>query len=473
MLDKLKSLLRSDDLLPSLSVFPEIDQDKIQRDLNLVAEGETRGKRNLPASGTTAPDHVETSVITRIDALRRKGLENYETNRQVYNERLSRADTMRKEVEIVAGNASGDYLTAVRGWKALMTASTERLHETFQHRKYFRERHHLRRPARHFEGWVRFVAITIIFIAFEAGLNMFMFARGNEQGLLGGLLTAVIFSGVNVVASVLLGIWACGVNHTNYLRKFLGLISLAAWIALALALNLTVAHFRDLIDSQADWSDAILQAVPALNQDPMGLTSMDSWILLAIGSMISIFAFLKGWHAFDPFPGYSRIERDLEHAREDHSRHFEEAIEELTEKRDVAIDELRDADQQVRDGISQAIDALYGHSTLNFHLESFLDQCDKSLAHLLAIYRDANVAARTDEAPPSFAISHAFAPFRTAVPADDTRRRNAETEADRVTAAVEAAIREIFANFQTAVTEFRLPEDVQQGTVATAPAEAA
>ncbi|WP_158972335.1 hypothetical protein [Chachezhania sediminis] len=433
------------------------------KDLDLVAEGENRGKRNLPAASTTAADHVETSIVTRIEGPRRKGLENYETNRQVYNERLARADTLRKEVEIVAGNASGDYLTAVRGWKAQMTASTERLHETFQHRKQFRAKYRLQRPARHFEGWVRFVSITIIFIALEALLNMFMFSRGNEQGMLGGLLTAVIFSGVNVVASVLLGIWACGLNHTNYLRKFLGLISLLAWVVLALALNLTVAHFRDLIDAETDWGTAVLQAVPAMKQDPLALSSMDSWILLAIGTMISIFAFLKGWHAFDPFPGYSRIESDLKQAREDHSRHFEEAIEELTEKRDLAIEELRDADQQVRDGISQAIDALYGHSSLNFHLENFLDQCDKAVTHLLAVYRDANVAARTEDIPPSFALNHAFAAFRPTELKDDARRRNAEAEAERVTAAVEAAIREIFANFQIAVTEFRLPEEVQQG----------
>lgn len=388
-----------------------------------------------------------------------------QNNRQVYNERLSRAGMLRKEVEIVAGNASSDYLTAVRGWKAAMTGSTERLHETYQHRRTFREDHGLRRPAKHFEGWAKLAAVTIIFIGIEAALNAFMFSRGNEQGLLGGLLTALVFSAVNVIASLLFGIASCGLNHSTAMRKTFGFLALFAWLVLALALNLTVAHFRDLIDAQVGWAEAVQRAVPAMRAAPFGLTSMDSWFLLAIGSIISIFAFLKGWNAFDPFPGYSKVERDLMLAREKHQDHFDQAIEELTHKRETAIDELRDADQQVRDGISQAIDALYGHSTLNAHLQSFLDQCDTKLAHLLAVYRDANLAARTEPAPPSFAYSHTFPAFQSAVPADEGRRKAAEAEADKVTEAVETAIREIFESFRTAVAEFQLPEEIQQGTV--------
>ncbi|MFC0200344.1 BAR domain-containing protein [Paracoccus rhizosphaerae] len=469
MLDKLKSMLRSDDLLPTLTVFPEIDQEKIRKELRLDEEGQQRGTKQQPAPGTTSFDAVEARIINRINDVRNKGLENYENNRQVYNERLSRAGTMRKEVEIVAQNASGDYLTAVRGWKAQMTPVTERLFETFQHRKGFREQHGLSRPAKHFEGWGRFAAIVIIFIGVETALNAFMFSRGNEQGLAGGGMTAFVFSLVNVVMSLLLGIWACNLNHSKLLRKLAGLCSLAAWILLALAVNLTVAHFRDLIDAQVIWSDAIQEAVPALRANPFGLTSMDSWFLFALGSLISIFAFIKGWYAFDPFPGYSKVERDLANARADHAGHFEDAISELTDKRDQAIDELRDADQQVRDGISQAIDALYGHSTLNAHLEGFLDQCDTKVAYLLAVYRDANITARTEPAPPSFSTGHTFPGFRTAITADEGRKKTAEEEAQKITQAVESAIRQIFESFKSAVVEFQLPEEVQRGVSPSGP----
>ncbi|MCE8441654.1 hypothetical protein, partial [Rhodovulum sulfidophilum] len=338
-----------------------------------------------------------------------------------------------------------------------------RLYETFQHRKDFRERHSLKRPAKRFEGWLKLGLVTVIFVGVEAALNAVMFSRGNEQGLVGGLLTALIFSAVNVIGSLMLGIAACGLNHSAWARKLFGFLAFLIWVILAAALNLTVAHFRDLIDAEIGWSEAVRMAIPALQSDPFGLTSMDSWFLLAIGSLISIVACLKGWNTFDPLPGYSRVERDLQLARAQHQEDFDEAVEELTIKREKAIDELRDADQQVRDGISQAIDALYGHSTLNSHLKSFLAQCDTKLAYLLAVYRDANISVRTEPKPPSFSISHAFPTFETAVLADESRRAAAETEADKVTAAVDAAVREIFQSFRTAVEEFALPEEVQQG----------
>jgi hypothetical protein len=248
---------------------------------------------------------------------------------------------------------------------------------------------------------------------------------------------------------------------------------LVGWIVFALALNLTVAHFRDLIDAQVEWAEAVQLAVPALRADPIGLTSMDSWFLLAIGSIISVSAFIKGWHTFDQFPGYSRVEKELLIARDKHHGDFEQAIEELTEKREDAIEELRDADQQVRDGISQAIDALYGHSALTAHLQSFLNQCDTKLAHLLAIYRDANISARSEPPPPSFSKQHSFPAFQTAIPVDDTRRKTAEAEVDKVTEAVETAIRDIFESFRTAVIEFQLPEEIQKGVMATSPPAAA
>lgn len=135
---------------------------------------------------------------------------------------------------------------------------------------------------------------------------------------------------------------------------------------------------------------------------------------------------------------------------------------ELTEKRDLAIDELRDADSQVREGISEAIDALFGQTTLNSHLVGFLDQCDVKLAHLLAIYRDANRVARNDAEPQSFTASHKFSSFQPAK-VEDGRKNNAEAEADRVSETVDAAIKNIFETYDAAIREFRLPEAIQRG----------
>ena len=462
MLERLKAMFRSDDVISTLSVFPEIDEEKIQRELALESQGRDRGARNQPEPSAQEPDHIETAIITRIEALRRTGLENYEQYRRVYNERLARAGDAKKEVEIVAGRARNEFGASVQGWKTTMTPTIERLNETYTYRRHFRDRHRLIRPARQFEGWVKFAALAVIYIVIESAMNSFMFSRGNESGLLGGLLTAFIFSALNVLVSILMGYFARYVNHTNLLKKLFGLLVILAWIGFAVALNLMIAHFRDLIDAGATWEAALRQAVPNLTAGPVALTGMDSWILVGIGGFISTLAFLKGWTAEDPFPGYSQVEGELARARRRHEIDMTRALDELTDRRDEAIEELRDADRQVRDGITEAIDALFGQSALNAHLETFLEQCDLKLAHLLAVYRDANRNARTEPAPPSFARVHRFAAF-TPARIEDGRKTNAEAEAAKVTETVDAAIADIFAQFETARREFRLPEEIQRG----------
>lgn len=462
MLESLKKLFRSDDVIASLSVFPEIDDARIAEDLDLEGNGRTRGSREQPESSATTPDHVETAIRGRIETLRRNGLERYEGNRTIYNERLARAGQARKEVDIVAGDTRSDFHAEVKICKARMTSSVERLKETFDHRVAFRRRYGLDRPARQFEGWFRFMLVAVIFIVIECFLNAYLFSGMNEQGLLGGLFQALIISLVNVVGSVMLGVFACGLNHTNLLRKLIGFVMLAAWFVLAVVLNLAVAHFRDLLDGGTAWREALNLAIVNLKGDALGLASLESWILFAIGFIISTLSFLKGWYAHDPFPGYAAVEKALDEARQTYEADLAEAIEDLMEKRQDAIDRLKDADQQVRDGISSAIDALFGRTALDAHLQAFLEQCDMKLAHLLAVYRDANRAARTSSAPESFGRSLEFAPF---VPAqvEISRKQSAEAEVERVSATVDAAIKEIFETFTDAVDAFRGLDEIQDG----------
>lgn len=86
-------------------------------------------------------------------------------------------------------------------------------------------------------------------------------------------------------------------------------------------------------------------------------------------------------------------------------------------------------------------------------MQTFLDQCDVKTAHLLAVYRDANRAARTTPAPKSFDKPWKFA-LTKLQPIEATRRDSAEAEAAKVTATVEAAVRDIFQQFEEARKAF-------------------
>ena len=460
MLDRLKSVFRSDDFIPASAVFPSIDSDKISRELKLEEQGKDRGKQNQPPADGKDFDHIETGIIERIEELRRRGLENFEANRRVYNERLARAGYATKEVDIAAGTAKGDFGKLVQGWQSGMEDARDRLNGTYHWRKRFREINVLERPAKEFEGWIKVFTLAIILIAVEAVINAYLFSQGNEFGLLGGWLAAVIVSVVNVGCSAMLGYMARYINRRNLILKLGGLIFILAWSVFAIIINLGVAHFRDGLESGTPWRAAAEAAVPALLENPFHLASIESWLLVGIGLLISTLAFRKGWHTDDPYPGYGRIERALKKARGNYVAELSLALDDLSTHRDEAIAALQDANEQVRQGIGEAIDTLFGQSTLSAHLRSFLDQCDVKTAHLLAVYRDANRAARTEPAPKSFEKPYKFVVFKP-MAVETSRRENAETEAANVAATVQSAISDIFEQFENARKAFDVTRIVQ------------
>lgn len=462
MLARLKSIFRTDAFVPTLSVFPSIDTKSLADELRLEEQAAARGRENQPPANATGFDHIETGIIDRIEELRRRGLENYENNRRVYNERLARAGQASKEVDIAAGSARNDFGALVQVWRSRIVAVRERLNESYHWRNRYRQLHRLERPAHEFSGWANVVSLALILIVLEAGMNSYLFSKGNEFGLLGGLLVAVIVSLVNVGFSILLGYLARYINRRNVLLKLVGLVVICAWAAFAATINLTVAHFRDGLEAGLVWAQAAQQAVPNLLAAPLVLASIESWLLVALGLLISTLAFRKGWHTDDPYPGYGPVERSLDQARLRYEEELHAALDDLQRRRDDAIDELQDANEQVRDGITEAVDSLFGQSSLGAHLRTFLEQCDLKAAHLLAVYRDANLAARTDPAPASFNKAYIFPAFDPE-PVDASRRDLAESEAARVKTTVEAAINEIFSEFENARQVFSVTDEVETG----------
>ena len=460
MFDRLKSVFRSDDFIPTSAIFPSVDSEKIAKEMRIAEQGSARGKDNQPPADAKDFDHIETGIIERIEEIRRKGLENFETNRRVYNERLARAGYATKEVEVAAGTAKGDFGKLVQVWQSSIEGPRERLADTFRWRIRYRAINRLERPAKEFEGWIRVFSMAIILIVLEAGMNSYLFSQGNEFGLLGGLLAASIVSVVNVGGSALLGYMARYLNRRNWLLKFGGLVFVLGWIVFNVTMNLAVAHFRDGLEAGQPWRIAAEQAVPALLTHPLTLASIESWLLSVIGYLISVVAFRKGWHTDDPHPGYGRVERAVTDARAHYVAELDRALEDLGARRDDAIAELRDASEQVRQGIGEAIDTLFGQNTLGAHLRTFLDQCDVKVAHLLAVYRDANRASRSEPAPKSFEKSFKFQPFKVQ-PIETGRRDLAEAEAAKVTATVEAAVRDIFDQFEAARKAFDVVRVVQ------------
>lgn len=463
LLKSLKDIFRSDEFIASSAVFPDIDKDRLVKELNLKTEGQKRGAANQPETDAETLDHIEMKAVGRVESLRRRGLENYETNRQVYSERLNQAVSARMLVETEASDSKAKFAEEVTKWKSMMVTPRERVKETFRWRNRFRELNKLERPAKEVSSLVSLIGLAFVMIVVESAGNAYLFAQKNTLGLLGGLMAAFLVSVGNVALSTLFGMGTRYINcrgFWNLFKKFVGLVFFLTWVGFALIYNAGVAHFRDAVERIGDWREAGVTAIQTFLSNPASLYTMESYVLFLLGSFISIMAFLKGYNHSDPYPGYAKVSQDVLDARNDYIDNLSESIDVLAEHRDDAVNALRAANDEVHRYINDSVDALYGQKALQSNLFPFLEQCNIAANYLLAVYRDANKAAREDEAPAYFKKEYAFEDFEVSE-ADDNRRLEAQEQTREVAVLVNDAIREIFEVFDEAVKSHMEIDDIE------------
>ena len=202
------------------------------------------------------------------------------------------------------------------------------------------------------------MSIIALMILFESAANAYFFAKQSEFGIAGGVFQAAAVSLANVAVSFfIIGYW--GLRHISmpwdresfFSRRNLyfavGVVAIVIGLILVLLVNLSAAHYRNILDIQAlglqlpegigtkifphflvnpdvcetilssDLGDTIGSAATNAMCRPFAIHSLDAMVLLALGLAIAAFAAFEGRRLDSPFPGFSDAARGLESARSD------------------------------------------------------------------------------------------------------------------------------------------------------------
>ncbi len=177
-------------------------------------------------------------------------------------------------------------------------------------------------------------SILATLVLFEGLANAYFFSTGSDLGLLGGWLQAITVSFTNVIAGFFL-IGFIGLRHmSNRNRPIIsGLAAVGVIIgaAILVMLNLTAAHYRDLLELNAatlalggsEMTGAVLAPVVEARANPFGLQTLEALLLFILGTTFAAIAAFKGRTFDDAIPGYGGVSRRLEAA----SRDLEKALE--------------------------------------------------------------------------------------------------------------------------------------------------
>lgn len=250
---------------------------------------------------------------------------------------------------------------------------------------------------------VRMLSLSVIalLILFESAANAYFFAQESAFGLFGGVFQAAAVSLANVATSYfIIGYW--GMRHASMptsrhpkrddqgnviaeeegkfdflargtVIKLGGFLAIGIGAILVLLVNLSAAHYRNIIDLtaiQGGWPEFATSTHPRfyflvsaetcesiLNSDvgktlgsaatnamcrPFALHSLDAMVLFALGIAISALAIHEGRRADASFPGFSDAARqferarvDLQYALEDYYDSFDDIVERLERTLDL------------------------------------------------------------------------------------------------------------------------------------------
>jgi hypothetical protein len=385
--------------------FPSLNIDKIAREMNLVEEGTSRGEKEQPPSASKALDEIELAVVERVQDEKKAAHQIFEDQLHLYSGRA--ANLSFEEQFGLLQQANSSSLTDFKGEIAvgLDTLHARRidLHEATRELNAFRKNHRLERVARINEGPAHIFRVSLLFFLFlvETILNGSFLAKGNDQGLLGGVTEAAAFSFINIGSALIFSIFCVRlVTHRSIAVKLIGMVSILLYACIAIGINMLLAHYREVSGTLIDGAGTA--AIQNLLHNPLGLTEVRSWMLFMVGLLFSLIAFIDGWFVLDPYPGYAGVERRRRDRREDYTDTKAELIDRLSELRDEHNAAVGDIVKGLGSRRREHAAILASRARLIPLFNEHQEQLERACNQLLSRYREANIRARKTPAPKHF-----------------------------------------------------------------------
>ena len=245
-------------------------------------------------------------------------------------------------------------------------------------------------------GWKVFWwgLVAILFVG-ESIANSIFLARGLPEGILGAFTIAFAISLANLIPPFL-GFGPCSRNlsHVRRARRVRAGLATVFYVALAVILNLGVAHYREV--SGALGSDAGIEVVRRMTEAPLSLQDAESWLLFVIGIILSIIAFFDGWKLDDAYPGYGKLDRIMRKAREEYLVERNDIADELAGIRAEALDKVRGIAADTRKQPQERKRIALKCRRLCDAFERHVDDVQEVGSTLINEYREANRRARPD-----------------------------------------------------------------------------
>jgi hypothetical protein len=448
-----------DGVLPSIQAFPPLDFEQLAKELELNERAAGAAQRRFPPPESEQEDTAELDIRAEIERRARKAGEDYYAAKDLYEARIRRAlvsVNQRIAIEAAGENALADFGVQVTDELNFLQAPRSEYRERDQEFERFRREHRLHRlpvevpRSRRIVGYL----LLVLFVLLESILNGVFFATGSEGGLIGGVVQALGLSLVNIGPAVLYALFGLPLlYHRRFTVKLIGAGATAAYLAWALAINLVIAHFRDLFIASAGRID-MAEMWARLSTAPLELNDPNSWLLAFLGLGLSIVAAIDTAGLDDTYPQFGAIGRRRNDAARAYTQAKNGCLTGLQATRDGAVADMTSVLHAMNNAEYELTLAVAGRSNLHRNYRAYLEHLADAHLWLTRYYREALTKERPDAPPPA---RFARAPQRPEFLAAGTLEEMTELKSDergKVLERMEHFIKEVNREYEEAVQRF-------------------
>jgi len=373
-------------------------RDEIQQQARLDAQ------RNLPDSYAKEPRGAETEI--------KNYFRNYLNSvRKGYEVKLRGENSIRMKVQLDHEHHSR---TIVRQAEIDVVRIKEREKESLKDliRKRdiaqsdlwaFQDAHKVTHRAVYPENHWPVVTLLFSMLLGESILNANMLAKTNVYGIIGGWTEAIFISLANILSGLFSG-WGpfryCRHKVRNW--KIAGKAVAGLYVAFVLLFNFIFAHYRMATEATAT-GKVIKKGVESALADPFAIFSdIQTFSLFVVGVLCSVAAAWKGHGLDDSYPGYGKVYRAWEYAKQNYIEAQKAIRDEIDKVFMLAKNKASEVVPRANNDVSRVTTSLTNSSSLQKEFVNRAQSIESECSQCVSIYRKTNRNVRTTGPPAYF-----------------------------------------------------------------------
>ena len=385
------------------STFPTINVSNTASAMGLRNMGETDGRNEIPASDATEFSRTERDIARTINDRYGDACHLYEQQLSAHTSLMNAYLTSSQSLDMshLEHESGVDVEAKLGAWTAALLPVENDIISAHRDLQDFRKGNSIIGLPVEPAPISSVVLWYLIALVVESVANSVFLAAGDELGLLGGWISALVISGVNLVLAYWVGHYVVPMSNSRSTPKRNGgYFLIVIWIAFVLLWNLGAGHFRDF--KHQGMENPEILALAELKSDALGLDSLFSWALFFVGVAIALVSAYRAYLNVGPYPEYWNKYRSFENACAEYASKFEEASDEIRHIQSATQKKADAMRNDVEDNLSKYELSLASMRVMTHRLHRYQSHLEDVLDDLLEIYRTRNKETRATPAPLHF-----------------------------------------------------------------------